>query len=38
MVAHARNVYLREDAFAARITRWLTGLFAPGGWSRPSTR
>ena len=29
-VAHPRNVYLRENAFAARVTRWLTGLFAPG--------
>jgi site-specific DNA recombinase len=29
-VAHPRNVYLREDAFAARVTHWLTGLFAPG--------
>ena len=24
------HVYLREDAFAAQVTRWLTGLFAPG--------
>jgi site-specific DNA recombinase len=29
-VSHPRNVYLREDAFAARVTHWLTGLFAPG--------
>ena len=29
-IAHPRNVYLREDAFASRVTHWLTGLFAPG--------
>jgi site-specific DNA recombinase len=33
-VRHPRNVYLRQDAFEAKINRWLTKLFDPRPHSR----